>query len=534
MGAVARAAWHVSRTGRRHTFAKGVDVMKRAWIGIGLLGVLAGCSGGEPDNSAVGSAEASIKSVPNNVACVQIIASAGRTTVSNTDVTPGQAATIRLSNLSVGNVTFSAFAFQNACAAASGTQATWASDSTVATILPGQLTNLTLTLVQAGGANVGIDFDQDGSFGPNDLGTGTPSPDQGPDLASPPSPFQDPVNYSFGASVTGIAIADVNSDGKPDIVGTLGSSKVGVLLGYTNGFALAGSYSTGSGPYGVVSGDFNGDGKLDLATVNINAYTVSVLLGTGGGSFAAAVSYTTSFQPIDLVAGDLNGDGKLDLAASSPGADGSGIVNVYLGVGNGSFQPAVAYPTGHGARTMGLGDFNKDGKLDLACAASSGVNVLLGNGNGSFGPAIFYATDHSVTALAVADLNSDGKLDFAALATDNLATAANHSVNVFLGIGNGTFQSPVAYAAGNYPLGLASGDFDGDGKLDVVTCDLSASSATVLLLPGNGNGTFQPAFAAASVKDCIDLKSGDLNGDGKLDLTVANPSGLSATVLLRK
>jgi hypothetical protein len=131
-------------------------------------------------------------------------------------------------------------------------------------------------------------------------------------------------------------------------------------------------FPTGTGPNSVVTTDLNGDGKPDLVVCNNGDGTVSVLLGNGDGTFKAAVAYSVGKFPGSVVVGDFNGDGKPDLAVANSGAaDTSKQVSVLLGNGDGTFQAAVNYPTSNYSIALAIGDFNGDGKLDIAAAASN-------------------------------------------------------------------------------------------------------------------------------------------------------------------
>ena len=278
-------------------------------------------------------------------------------------------------------------------------------------------------------------------------------------------------------------------------------------------------FPVGTSANSVAMGDFNGDGVIDLAVVNEADNTVSVLLGKSDGTFAPQVTYATGLGPLAIVTGDFNGDGNLDLAVTNGGCilsrdltlqcDGS-TVSILLGNGDGSFRPHFEYATGNHPSSVAAGDFNGDGKLDLAITSTQGggVFVLLGNGNGTFQTPLQYAAAGSQSAIVadsviVADFNGDGKLDLAV----GGSPVSGSGVSVLLGNGDGTFQAPLN-APGGAPL--AAADFNLDGKLDLF------AGGDVLL--GNGDGTFvlyatYPSGSAAA--------AADLNGDGKPDLVVA-------------
>ena len=220
-----------------------------------------------------------------------------------------------------------------------------------------------------------------------------------------------------------------------------------------------------------------------------------------------------------MAVGDLNGDGKLDIAAT--GSAGTGIVNVLMGNGDGTFQAPVTYTLGNNPTAVAVGDLNGDGRPDLVTASpgSGTVSVLLNHGDGTFGSSNDYAAGLSPETVKVGDLNGDGRLD---LIVPNDTTDGTVS-RPLLGNGDGTFQLVESSPAGLDPTEVETGDFNGDGKLDLVVETTSAASSvqnTIALLPGNGDGTFGAprnvtsgfGFQARSIV------SADFNGDGHLDL----------------
>jgi hypothetical protein len=257
---------------------------------------------------------------------------------------------------------------------------------------------------------------------------------------------------------------------------------------------------------------------------------VSVLLGKGDGTFLPAQSFNAGLFPSAVAVGDFNGDGKLDLAVAGYGRylDDYGnyhnfdeTVRVLLGKGDGTFQPAVNYAAGSGPTSVAVGDFNGDGKQDLAVANyySSGVSVLLGKGDGSFLPAVNYTVGAYPISVAVGDFNGDGFLDLA-LANQGINGAG--SVSVLLGKGDGTFLPAVTYAAGSYPNSVAVGDFNGDGVPDLAVAGLGGAVRVFL---GKGDGTFPMTnFSYIAGSGSLSVAVGDFNGDSFPDLAVANSS----------
>src|SRR5437867_2555895 len=272
-------------------------------------------------------------------------------------------------------------------------------------------------------------------------------------------------------------------------------------------------------------GDVNGDGRPDLAVANVNSGDVSVLLGNGDGTFQPALTFAAGYAPYSVAVGDFNGDGRPDLATIA----GTGV-SVLLGNGDGTFQPALTFAAGNSPFSLAVGDFNGDGRPDLAAANSGGnfLSVLLGDGEGTVQGAPTFGAGLGPDSVAVGDVNGDGRPD---LVVADLGLNTGYStVLVLMGNGDGTFQPARDFDVGTYPISVAVGDVNGDGRPDLAVANSGGNTVSVLL--GNGDGTFQSAltFTAGSYPDSVAV--GDVNGDGRPDLATANYNSNDVSVLI--
>ena len=267
-----------------------------------------------------------------------------------------------------------------------------------------------------------------------------------------------------------------------------GDDTVSVLLGNGDGtLQTHQDYATGSGPHFVTVADVNGDGKSDLIVANLNSNSVSVLLGVGDGKFQSHIDSPAGAEPQSVAVADFDGDGKLDLAVADlkPFA---GAVHVLLGAGNGTFRLRIHYGTA-GARAIAVADFNRDGKMDLVVANDLPViSVLIGKGDGTFKPHVDYSISGFCQSLVVADFNGDGNPDVAGTGNASFGFGDfTNDVEVLLGNGDGTLQTSVRYSIGTRPESLAVGDFNHDGLPDLAVANWYAETVSVLL---NTGGTF--------------------------------------------
>ena len=342
--------------------------------------------------------------------------------------------------------------------------------------------------------------------------------------------FQAAHNFTAGINAYGLALGDFNGDGHPDLAVTnLSSNQVTVLLGNGDGsFQAAPKVDAGLVPRSVAVGDFDGDGNPDLAVVGGNSDgSLTVLLGNGNGTFRLADTYAVGLSPFSVTVGDFNGDGNLDLAVSL--ASASNNLCVLLGNGDGTFQAPLIFDAGGSSWSVTAADFNGDGNLDLVVTnyGSNTITVLLGNGDGGFQPPRQFAAGRNPSSVAVGDFNGDGSLDLAVADRGDIFTGAGAGVSILLGNGDGSFQAPHTYAAGRDPWSVVVGDFVGNGVLDLAVADNATYEGTpgVSVLLGNGDGTFQAAHLFAAGVSPFGLAVGDFNNDGMLDLAVAGHGG---------
>lgn len=354
------------------------------------------------------------------------------------------------------------------------------------------------------------------------------------------------VNNSGPYTADYIAPAAVPPGGTVTVIATsisdsTKSASCGVGISSTE--FTAQNYPGGTGPYGVVVADFNGDGKLDIAVADYgdpnsgNDGGVSILQGNGDGTFQAASLVSAGKNPISISVGDFDNDGHQDLIVSDFGdrpSGGNGSVSVLLGNGDGTFQSPVPLTAGDEPFPLAVGDFNGDGKLDFAVTDfNAGVYVFLGNGDGTFRAPTLVNTGNNPSAIVAHDLNGDGKLDLAIAGLPPSGTL--NTINILLGKGDGTFQSPVPYTGSEgIATSIAAGDLNGDGKADLAftsyICAFGACGSGMDTMLQNPDGTFHTVFAFSSHSETsLSVAIADFNADGSPDLVHIGGCGTSST-----
>jgi hypothetical protein len=298
----------------------------------------------------------------------------------------------------------------------------------------------------------------------------------------------------------------------------------------TFSFKAASNYPVGAGPTTLAVGDFNNDDLQDLVvTIAISQRGgAAILLGTGGGRFAPPKVVDVGPSPVFILVADFNGDGKADLAAP----DFSEAIYISLGRGDGSFAPATRYPAPFHPGVAIAADFNQDGKLDIATiilpSTKGLISILIGDGRGGFGAATNYELDYSPRTVAAGDFNSDGKLDLIALSSHPVSK----NVTLLFGDGAGRFGAPVGLEIGNFPFDLKVDDFNGDGHVDFIVSDdtaINSFEGQVSTFLGDGTGHFGAPINY--VVPSGPLAVADFNRDGKKDVaSFGTGSGTSAVL----
>ena len=363
----------------------------------------------------------------------------------------------------------------------------------------------------------------------------------------PPS-FTTAATYTVGANLRDILTADFNGDNNLDLVTTnKNMNTVSIMLGSPSGvFGTPTSFSVGIDPFQVDTGDFNTDGKLDLAVCNEGSSFVSILNGTGSGAFTQGTDFTVDAGITALICRDFNGDGKTDLVVSSKT---TWLTKYYVGDGAGGFTAQGGTGNSSYPVNFSAGYFNNDAYLDLvltdASSAAQTFGVLLNGGPSGQFSNLFYTDNNISTGVTTGDFDEDG-------ITDIIQThPGGYGFYIWLGaaVGNGTFAMPSTFynysspSKMNNPWDIISGDFNNDGKLDVVTANKVGNN--ISLLPGIHGLTYGTEFfntsSTVGLSDILDydagtapvaLTKGDFNKDGKLDIAVANNTSMDVSVFL--
>lgn len=330
------------------------------------------------------------------------------------------------------------------------------------------------------------------------------------------------TNPNFAAS------GDINGDGKSDIVmSNSGSNNISVLINGSFTDATNSPITVGSNPNAIALYDLNNDGKLDIVIVNKDGNNVGVTLGNGDGTFGMVVNYSTGSSPNGIGIADFNGDNIADIVTANTTSNN---ISLFKGNGDGTFQTASNVSTGSTTNPVWVtvGDFNIDGKMDIATAnqGANNIAILLGNGDGTFQSPAYYNAGAAPISITSADFDVDGKLD---IATSN---KNDNNISIFIGIGDGTFQTAVNYTAGTNPSYILAADIDGDGKQDILTANFDVKNIGFFI--NKGDGTFYDMTAYLTGGKPTSLSVSDFDNDGKIDIAVPLWDKNSVSILARK
>jgi hypothetical protein len=352
------------------------------------------------------------------------------------------------------------------------------------------------------------------------------------------------TNYSTGNGPTFVSTVSLRDNSIDDlIVSNFTDNTVSVLLGAGDGtFGAQTTFPTGVGPVWIATGIFQtnlNNQNIDLAVANQTTNTISILLGNGDGTFQAKTDIAAGNGPVSVLANnfhDLNGLGILDLAVAN---HNDNTIFIYQGNGDGTFkQPtAIQLPTGYNPAALAAADFNGDGHLDLVVAdeGNASVSVFLGNGDGTFQPRVDYAVGNSPVWVSTNDFNGDTVLDLA------VANKQDNTISILFGTANavaagatatgtGTFGAQTVYPAGTSPTSIAVADYNIDGLPDLAVTDQGDNAISLLL--NLGGGTFGPNFELPVGTSPVSIVTADFNGDGRPDVALANNGSANVSVVL--
>lgn len=356
-----------------------------------------------------------------------------------------------------------------------------------------------------------------------------------------------------GGTARAVVSADLNKDGKVDLLAALVSPNgaVAVLLGNGDGtFAAPVQYNlppaptapAGAIPEGITTGDVNADGNPDVVTADGAGAIATALLGNGDGTLRTGTNlYNGGQTGTEPVIADLNGDGNRDVAVVYHAQMlANGRLSMFFGNGDGTFQAVVTGPVpGDGSYDIDAADFNGDNLMDLAITnaglsqgggtsyTNSNIAVLLGTGGGNFAAPVTYAVGQSPRSMRVADLNGDGRRDIAAsVLGDNTGPG---QVAILFGNADGTFQTAVAHHATSHPNGFGIGDIDYDGLPDLIATAIptqaGANAGSLSVLYNIGGGSFRGApFTTSGAGAGTTTLVGDVDRDGQKDVILVSQS----------
>ena len=372
------------------------------------------------------------------------------------------------------------------------------------------------------------------------------------------STYQAKVDFSSGTSPYYTMLADIDGDGKLDMIAANQSSSTISLYRNTStsgsvtstSFGTKVDFTTGSNPRNIAIGDLDGDGKLDIAVTNVSSSSISVFRNTSTsgsittGSLAAKVDFTVGTTPVGIAFGDLDGDGKLDIATGNVSTSNISVLYNTSSSGSittSSFASHVTFATGSSPYCISIADLDGDGKAEIASAnyGANTISVLLNTttrGNistSSFAAGVAYTAGSNPSGITTGDIDGDGKQDIIVsnVGASSVSLLRNTSTTGSLG-----FATKVDFTVGSSPYYVSVGDLDGDNKIDIVSPNYGSSTVSLLRNTAT-SGTITSSSLATKVdytvtSGAMGTAIGDIDGDGRMDLAV--PNGGSVTVSIFK
>jgi hypothetical protein len=348
------------------------------------------------------------------------------------------------------------------------------------------------------------------------------------------------ITLATGASPGGVEVADLNGDGRPDLIVTNESGSVSIFLndGAARFHAPPGSpFAAGPSPNDVAIADFNGDRRPDLAIANHDTHAITVLLGDGAGGFAAPASVPVQSipHPHGIAAADLDRDGRVDLMTDSWGRN---ELELLRGDGRGGFAEWTMVPVGrHPYQRARTADVNRDGWPDLLSSNLDGndLSVMLGGPSGfTPAPGSPFPAGDAPFGLATGDFDGDGNLDVAVLDSPSSAAATGRDgLTLLLGDGTGRFagtgQAP--FETGSHASRIAAGDLDGDGHDDIIASRPDDDSIVLFYVGAKGALLRREEMSVG--KGAKGVAIADLDGNGRKDIAVTLQGAAQLLIFLR-
>lgn len=318
---------------------------------------------------------------------------------------------------------------------------------------------------------------------------------------------------------------DFDGNGSVDLI-DWGAWQDSFGLSLPSPYSLFHQYDCGNAPTDITVGDFDRDGDMDVATSNPYADEVAVLLNHGNGNLAVSAYYSIHDRPGAIVSGDIDSDEDLDLVMYT---DFGSSLTVLFNDGSGGFfqQQESRLPGGISISSIDVGDLNGDERLDLVATrrSSDSVYTFLGDGGGNFSFNQIHATGRNPGRAEIGDINRDGRPDLVVANRGQDGTLGPHNISLFMNTGNGAFAGKIDYGVGRHPVAVSMGDLDNDGDVDLAVTNSGSfflPDGNVSVLLNNGDGTFADDVTYLSAPEAASIATGDVDGDGDLDLAVTD------------